>query len=529
MKSYIFLLFTNIIQAITVPANIDWAKIDEGTGCCDKHIPVMTSPHIVVADSSIGQYTMWTQMQECLAYNPTDGYIQFVCRNFMGGSVIDVWQSDKNFSVFLTDIIVQQLGSPRYPHSIASPDGRGPHLSVPCLVVSTWGLMVGQYESGGWFSSIWNPPVDVGPGDVDVHKCIGKQLPNGNILFIGITITPDIIYRTRSVDLSQELGSGVVAPGPGYYFGFDINGGIACVFFYDANLNVYYRTTTDGIDWSPIQTYNIVWPTPFTNNVLRWCQMAVTDAGNPILVFDMRDGDDQDYPWVGKVYVSVAPGQPCIEVGNPASGAVNNYPTIAAGGNYVVVLFGQPRSGSDSNTVWDIYYNYSTNNGVTWSTPRNLTSGITNRNNCLWQIAKRLDTTNGQFFFVSGCAIAFPMRDISPEIVTGSYPSRWYVGRSSIVGIAENKAEIPNKLALNIAPNPVRNYAGIIYALPKSGNVSLTLYTADGRHVKTIDQGYKNAGFYHLKIYPHKLANGVYIVVLKTENKNLTGKLVIAR
>lgn len=35
------------------------------------------------------------------------------------------------------------------------------------------------------------------------------------------------------------------------YWGFDINGGIAYVFYYDpATLNVYYRTTTDGINWS---------------------------------------------------------------------------------------------------------------------------------------------------------------------------------------------------------------------------------------------------------------------------------------
>jgi hypothetical protein len=520
-----------VAWANVVPANIDEAIIDDGTGYCDKHVPVMTERHVVVVDSSVNQFTMWTQMQECLAYNPTDEYIQFVCRNFVVGGNLDVWQSDKDFSFALLDVNVytMQFGGARYPTSIASLDGQGPHISAPCLVAGAWGLMMGQYEIGGWFSSYWDSPVDLS-GDVDAHKSIGKQLPNGNILFIGVTTPPSIIYRTYRYDLSQELGAGDVAPATSYYWGFNINGGIAYVFWYDAELNVYYRTTTDGINWSPPQTYNLVWPQPFTNNVLYWKQMAVTDAGNPILVFDIVNGDDTEYPYEGKIYVSTASGQPCIEVGITTAGAECFYSTIATGGNYVVVLFGEARSGTGENTFWDIYYNYSRDNGASWSTPRSLTSGVTGRNNCLWQISKRLDPVgSGQFYYVFGCDISNPLRDLYALTDAGTVaPSRWYVGRNPVVGIAEHKPETPKKLALNITPNPVRNYAGITYTLPKSGNVLLRLYTADGRLIRTIDQGYKNAGFYTANLDTRKLANGAYIVVLKTDNKNITGKLVIA-
>ncbi len=536
-KLSILLVFASVIWAITVPANIDRVKMDDGTGYYDKSVPVSNTRDIIPADSSANEYCMWTQMQECLAYEPQDGYLQFVCRNFVVGNNLDVWQTDNTFSFTLTDenVYSQQLGGgARYPNSVASLDGEGPHISFPVLVSGAWGLMAGQYESGGWFSSFWDDPVDVGGGDINTHKCVGKQLPNGNILFIGITDTYDILFRTYTSDLSTQVAAGVVSPATSYYFGYDINGGTAYVFYYDDALNVYYKTSTDGVNWSAQQTYNLVWPNPFPSNVIGWMQVAVTDAGNPILVFDNWHGDDYNggiYPYRGKVYVSTGSGANCIEVGNTATDAKNFYPTIATGGNYVVVLFGQPRSGTDSLTFWDVYYNYSANNGTSWSTPRNLTGSITDHNNCLWQIAKKVDSSgNGQLFFAFGCAISDPMRDLYWNINNGSpIASRWYVGRNPIVGITENKTEIPKKLALNIAPNPVRNYAGIAYTLPKSGSVSINLYSADGRLVQTIDQGHKNAGFYTNTLDTRELANGAYVIVLKTDNQIVSGKLVVTR
>ncbi|MGB9722173.1 MAG: T9SS type A sorting domain-containing protein, partial [bacterium] len=536
------LLFAGIIQAVTLPAKIDKAKIDMGTGYYNPSMPIVNvvngRAHIIPVDSSTGEYSMWTQMHECLAYNPVVGGLLFTCRNFITGGNLDVWQSDSAFSFYVTDISVYSggLGPARYPTSIASGDGitYGPHISFPYLIGGAWGGMGAQYESGAWFSSYWDSAVDVGPGDLNTHKNIGKQLPNNDILFIGVDTDDNIRWSTWNYQLDTMRANGIVAPAVAHYWGFDINGGIAYLFYYDDNLNIYYKTTTDGINWQGPFTYNMVWPNPYpTNNVIAFTQLAVTDAGNPILIFDNWHGDDYgagNYPYRGKVYVSTASGADCIEVGNTATDARNFYPTVAAEGNYVVALFGQPRSGTGQYTFWDVYYNYSADNGVTWSTPRNLTSNITDHNNCLWQISKRLDSAgNGQLFFAFGCAIADPLLDLYWNINNGgaATPARWYVGRNPIVGIAENRTETPKKLALNIRPNPVRNETGIVYALPKSGNVSLKLYSADGRLLKTLVNGNKSPGVWTVNLNTSELANGTYFAVLKTNQGNSTKTMVV--
>ncbi len=532
--SCLYLLVVTLFHGSVLPANIDKAKIDADDN-------VVSGPHhqftpmlnIVVADSG-SEYSMWTQQQECLAYNPTDEYLQFVCRNFVVGNNLDVWQNDKTFSSAWADenVYTAQMGGARYPHSIASVDGQGPHISAPVLISGAWGGMMGQYESGGWFSSLWDNPVDLS-GNVGTHKNDGHQLPNGNILFIGVTGSYDILYRTYNTNLSQQLASGVVAPATSYFWGFDVNGGIGYVFWYDANLNVYYKTTTDGINWSAAQTYNLIWPQPFTNNLFYWCQMAVTDVGNPILVFDIIDGSDNEYPYVGKIYVSTASGQPCTEVSVTTAGAENFYPTIATGGNYVVALFGKVRSGTGQYTFWDVYYNYSLDNGLTWHTPIHLTNNITDHNNCLWQIAKRLDPGgNGQFFFVFGSAITDPMLDLYWDINNGGvHYARWYVGRNDVIGIAEGKTKLNSyKSNLLIMPNPANKSTLIKFSLAKDGYVRIDMYDAMGRIIKNLTGNNYKSGCHTLEFNLESekgISDGVYFIRMKTDDYQAVEKLII--
>jgi len=76
----------------------------------------------------------------------------------------------------------------------------------------------------------------------------------------------------------------------------------------------------------------------------------------------------------------------------------------------------------------------------------------------------------------------------------------------------------------------------IQYGLPEKTNVSLQLYDIQGRLVKPIYSGSKNAGYYKLHILPvgrqvnsRDLSSGIYFLRFEVEGYNATRKLLIIR
>ncbi|MEO0142229.1 MAG: T9SS type A sorting domain-containing protein [candidate division WOR-3 bacterium] len=535
----ITIIYLTYLWGVTLPAKLDKAKYLKSSPLDNSiHTP---QPGGYCAIDSCYVYSMWTQIQENLAYNPNIAGLEFVCANFGSGSRLDVSQTDNEFSFSLTDLFVYQVqfGAPHYPTAIASGFdliGTGPHISFAYGWMTQSG-MAGQFEIGGWWSSNWDTPVDLGPGEVDVWWNIGKQLPSGNLIFIGVTRedylgNTRLIYRTYSSNLSTMLAGGQIHPDFRSYWGFDINGGIAYVFYYDSLLNIYYRATTDGVNWSPEQVYNIIWPEPFDSNLVFWTQAVVMDNGEPKLIFDNIDYQDyiqDNYPFSGKIYVSPGSGQICREI---STGLTRNfYPTIASGGNYLVGLWhSQTGPGEDSLAFWNLYYNYSTDGGLTWHTPRNITGDFGYRHG-LAKIAKRIDTQNNQFFYVFGQDM---VADLDPIWMCWrgwqyAHHARWYWGRQAITGISEEKKTRQVRLSLNIAPNPVREDAVITYTLLKSGDISIKIYTIDGRLVRTIDAGYRNAGRYTLNYSFKDFNSGMYIILFENGKVGPGRAFVVAK
>ncbi len=438
-RLFLCVFIINICVAITLSANITRNEPVPGGQAFNKPspVPIINSDDFVVIDSG-ATWSMWTQMQECISYNPLIGLLQFVCRNYGSALFLDVSQTDNLFSLSLTDFAVYnaQFGPLHYPTSIASGfdiAGSGPHISYNCGYVTSSRLM-GQFETGGWWSSYWGAPADLGPGTVNTMRNVGKQLSNGNLIFIGM-VEEDysgrtrLIYRTYNCNLTTQIAGGNIHPDYRRYWGFDINGGIAYVFYYDTLLNIYYRTTTDGINWTGEQIYNIIWPEPFDSNVVFWTQAVVMDNGAPKLIFDNIDYQDyiqDNYPFTGKIYVSPGSGQVCREI---STGLTRNfYPTLATGGDYLIGLWhSHAGTGQDSLAFWNLYYNYSGDGGLTWHTPRNITGNFGYRHG-LAQLAKRIDTTNNQFFYVFGQDM---VADLDPIWMCWrgwqySHPARWY-------------------------------------------------------------------------------------------------------
>ncbi len=151
-------------------------------------------------------------------------------------------------------------------------------------------------------------------------------------------------------------------------------------------------------------------------------------------------------------------------------------------------------------------------------------------NNSLPRIAKRLDASLNRFFFAFGHYIPYPYYDPIYNILSGGeyYPARWYVGYNPVIpGIEEGHRQKPQKVNPIISPNPIVDKAVISYTIPTSGDVSLKLYSTDGRLVKILDQGYRAAGNYTSVIKGDGLPAGTNFLILEMKNYKNTHSLVL--
>ncbi|UCG93417.1 MAG: T9SS type A sorting domain-containing protein [candidate division WOR-3 bacterium] len=518
---------------------------------------------VLVDSSGAGPYTAWGNKHECLSFNPILGYLEFVNRGYSPTGDLYVHQTDIVFTFWTHDLAYEATlhGRACYPSSLASENG--PHIGFPILdqVTGTWGHMGGQFDAGGWFSGFWDPAVNLS-GNVGAWTSIPKELPSGDIVFFADIVDSTIRYETWTTDLSLQQAEGVFGPNVDYW-GADCNGGVCYLFYYDlATLDVYYRTTTDGINWSPETLWDITYPTPYANNDLEWTQMALTDAGNPILVFDIEDADDLTYPYDHKTYVQVADGAIPIQLSEDIYDC-GWYPTIATGGDWVVVLFLQhTNEEEDSLTRMDLFWCYSNDNGVTWSTPYILTENFPVRPG-LPQLAKRLDPANGNFFYFFLTHSVVDL-DIMWMVYSCSEhrfePCALWVGWEPIVGISENAQNpIPQKLRLDVYPNPFRKRTDIRYGITEEVDspdtevgmldlstksefrknrhsekivVSIKIYDATGRVVKTFPHLTHDAlRTTHIvwcgdDDFGRKLPAGVYFVRLEDSETSIVEKAI---
>ncbi len=75
-------------------------------------------------------------------------------------------------------------------------------------------------------------------------------------------------------------------------------------------------------------------------------------------------------------------------------------------------------------------------------------------------------------------------------------------------------------------PNPFRNRVSFSFTLPQAGPVSVELYSADGRHVKTLAKGPMEAGAHSVSwALDQDVPSGVYFYKVLAGNNESTGKI----
>lgn len=119
-------------------------------------------------------------------------------------------------------------------------------------------------------------------------------------------------------------------------------------------------------------------------------------------------------------------------------------------------------------------------------------------------------------------------------------PNNWIL-KKTFLGIQEEdyKPLSVDRGLLKIYPNPAKSAVNIRYSLPVKGKISLKLYDASGKLVKTLIDQNKNAGIHTLKIENPlrsclseassklKISNGVYFIELATPIQKYTRKILL--
>jgi len=92
----------------------------------------------------------------------------------------------------------------------------------------------------------------------------------------------------------------------------------------------------------------------------------------------------------------------------------------------------------------------------------------------------------------------------------------------------ENNVPVTPKLYQNF-PNPFNPVTQIRYDLPRAGYVSIALSNILGERIRSVYQGWKEAGYHQIELNGSELAGGIYFVNLQTTEYQKTIKVFLLK
>jgi hypothetical protein len=78
-------------------------------------------------------------------------------------------------------------------------------------------------------------------------------------------------------------------------------------------------------------------------------------------------------------------------------------------------------------------------------------------------------------------------------------------------------------------PNPINPTTQIDFAIPKAGNVQIIIYDAIGNEVATLVNKYMPQGKYTVDWNASKLASGIYLYRIQTNDFSMVKKMVLLK
>jgi hypothetical protein len=138
-------------------------------------------------------------------------------------------------------------------------------------------------------------------------------------------------------------------------------------------------------------------------------------------------------------------------------------------------------------------------------------------------------TTNNCFYYVKSVDNSNQVSSITSNGLA------YRVGESDCLDCGDgdlvngNKPITPAKYSINNFPNPFNPVTKIAYALPKTGNVNITVYNSLGQVVKVLLNEYKTAGSYLVEFNGTNLSSGMYFYKITSQNYSEVKKMMLIK
>ena len=105
-----------------------------------------------------------------------------------------------------------------------------------------------------------------------------------------------------------------------------------------------------------------------------------------------------------------------------------------------------------------------------------------------------------------------------------------YLGEIITDVYAKEMNIIPSEIILyQNYPNPFNSNTVIKFSIPSEGQVRIELYNVIGELIKTIADGFFNAGIQTVNLSSDDLPSGIYLYRLKIGTQSFTKKLIIMK
>jgi hypothetical protein len=310
-----------------------------------------------------------------------------------------------------------------------------------------------------------------------------------------------------------------------------------------ANTGVYWlESTNNGTTWPsfPDTVYRL-WRVDGPESLKAYVSSDLAYNGNePLMAITEFNGQDAFPSWPRIVFWSRTTGfRNAVRFDSTRFiGTLNKdqrfhsytvgWPTIGVSGSVIVMAFQafQRDTSASGFNFSDIWFTKSSNGGVTWDVPVNLTNtpamderypsmakwNPAGEANMVWQE----DREPGAHAFA----------DLAPI----SRSLQVFYRRPLTTGVEDKGGRVPERFALDQNyPNPFNPSTAIDFALPVRAEVRLTVYDVLGREVRSLVNGTREAGKHTAEFRADGLASGVYYAVLRAGDFTATRTMVLVK